>query len=137
MATGLVKSPKLDTRDYEMIVARARALAPLYAAEWNTAEENSAGATLLRIVARLLEGIIRRLNDVPLKNFIAFLESIGIKLLPALPARAPITFFLSKGAKDAVTIPARSQVAAKPPEGPPPTTIASYVSLIRRRLWRR
>jgi uncharacterized phage protein gp47/JayE len=68
----------------------------------------------------LLEGIIRRLNDVPRNNFIAFLESIGIKLLPALPARAPLTFFLSKGAKEAVTIPARSQVAAKPPAGGDP-----------------
>lgn len=120
MATGLVTSPKLDTRDHEAIAAQARALAPLYALEWNAAEDNGAGATLLRIVARLLEGIIRRLNDVPLKNFIAFLDSIGIKLLPALPARAPITFSLSKGAKEAVAIPARSQVAAKPPEGGDP-----------------
>jgi len=120
LATGLMKSPQLDTRDHETIVATARSLAPHYVREWNAGDESGVGATLLTIVARLLEGIIHRLNDVPLKNFIAFLESIGVKLLPALPARAPITFFLSSGAKEAVTIPARSQVSAKPPAGGDP-----------------
>lgn len=120
MATPVVTSPILDPRDSDAIVEEARALAPQYVPEWDAAEENGAGAALLKVAARLLEGIIRRLNDVPLKNFIAFLESIGIKLLPALPARAPITFFLSKGAKEAVVVPARSQVAAKPPDGGDP-----------------
>jgi hypothetical protein len=120
LTTGLNKSPQLDPRDHEAIVAKARSLAPHYVPEWNAADESGVGATLLTIVARLLEGIIRRLNDVPLKNFIAFLNSIGVKLLPALPARAPLTFFLSSGAKEAVTIPARSQVSAKPPAGGDP-----------------
>jgi Baseplate J-like protein len=120
LATPSVKSPTLDTRNSDEITKRARALAPYYVPEWDASEENGAGATLLKIAARLLEGIIQRLNDVPFNNFIAFLESIGIKLLPALPARAPITFFLSKGAKEAVAVPARSQVAAKPPEGGDP-----------------
>jgi hypothetical protein len=120
LATAVGKSPKLDTRDSEAIMQQVRSLAPFYTPEWNSAEENGAGATLLKIVARLLEGIIRRLNDVPLKHFIAFLESIGIKLLPALPARTPLTFFLSSGAKEAVSIPAGSQVAANPPGAPEP-----------------
>jgi len=114
------KSPTIDSRDGEAILQQARALAPLYTPEWNALEDTGAAAALLKIVARMLEGIIRRLNDVPRKHFIAFLDSIGIKLLPALPARAPLTFFLSTGAKEAVAIPARSQVAAKPPAGGDP-----------------
>jgi len=130
LATAVTTSPKLDTRDSEAIVEQARALAPLYTPEWDATEEAGAGAALLKIVARLLEGIIRRLNDVPLKHFIAFLESIGIKLLPALPARAPVTFFLSTGAKDAVVIPARSQVAAKVTDDPDPVIFETEKSIL-------
>ncbi len=130
MGTASGKSPKLDPRDSEAIVQQARALAPFYVSEWDAAEETGAGATLLKIVARLLEGIIRRLNDVPLKHFIAFLESIGIKLLPALPARAPLTFFLSTGAKDAVLIPAGSQVAAKVTGDPDPVIFETEKNIL-------
>jgi len=130
LGTALGKSPKLDTRDSETIVQQARALAPFYVPEWDAAEETGAGATLLKIVARLLEGIIRRLNDVPVKHFIAFLDSIGIKLLPALPARAPLTFFLSTGAKEAVAIPAGSQVAAKVTGDPEPVIFETEKTIL-------
>jgi baseplate J-like protein len=130
LASAVTTSPKLDTRDSEAILQQARALAPHYVPEWDAAPDTGAGATLLKIAARLLEGIIRRLNEVPLKHFIAFLESIGIKLLPALPARAPLTFFLSKGAKEAVVIPAGSQVAAKVPGDPDPVIFETEKSIL-------
>jgi Baseplate J-like protein len=109
------QAPRIDPRTFDAILEEARRLAPAYTPEWAAREESGAGAALLKIFAKLLEGIIRRLNDVPLKNFIAFLEMVGIKLLPALPARAPLSFHLSTGAKEAVVIAARSQAAASPP----------------------
>lgn len=120
MAKAIPTSPKLDQRDSQALVAQAHALAPHYVPQWNAVVDTGVGATLLTIVARFLEGIIRRLNDVPLKNFIAFLDSIGIKLLPALPARAPITFFLTKGANESAPIPAKTQIAAASPDGGDP-----------------
>ncbi|HEX8745877.1 MAG TPA: putative baseplate assembly protein [Pyrinomonadaceae bacterium] len=116
----LVPAPKIDRRDREAILKEVRALAPVYVPEWGAASETGAGAALLKIYAKLLEGLIRRLNDVPTKNFIAFLEMLGVKLLPAQPARAPLTFLLSTGAKEAVAVPARSQAAAAPPAGGDP-----------------
>lgn len=116
----LVPAPKIDRRDMDAILKEVRALAPVYVPEWVAASETGAGAALLKIYAKLLEGLVRRLNDVPTKNFIAFLDMLGIKLLPAQPARAPLTFLLSTGAKEAVPVPARSQVAAARPAGGDP-----------------
>lgn len=115
-----VTAPKIDGRDSDAILRAARQLAPFYTPEWKADDESGGGAALLKIFARLLEGVIRRLNDAPLKHYIAFLEMIGVKLLPAVAARAPLTFLLSKGTKDAVTIPARSQAAAAPTDGGEP-----------------
>ncbi|MET0649604.1 MAG: putative baseplate assembly protein [Pyrinomonadaceae bacterium] len=115
-----VTAPKIDGRDSDAILREARALAPLYTPEWKAEDEDGGGAALLKIFARLLEGVIRRLNDAPLKHYIAFLEMIGVKLLPAVAARAPLTFLLSKGTKEAVTVPARSQAAAAAADGGDP-----------------
>ncbi|HEX7317674.1 MAG TPA: putative baseplate assembly protein [Pyrinomonadaceae bacterium] len=115
-----VTAPKIDGRDSDAILREARALAPFYTPEWKADDESGGGAALLKIFARLLEGVIRRLNDAPLKHYIAFLEMIGVKLLPAVAARAPLTFILSKGTKEAVPVPARSQAAAAPTDGGDP-----------------
>lgn len=60
----------------------------------------------------MLKDVIERLNRVPEKNFIAFLEMLGVKLLPAHAAIAPITFKLTEGTNEPVLIPKRTQVAA-------------------------
>lgn len=124
-------APKIDRRDFDAILREVRELAPVYTPEWMAAEDTGAGAALLKIFAKMLEGIIRRLNEVPLRNFVAFLEMVGVKLLPALPARVPLTFKLSTGARDAVVIPARSQAAAgSPPDGGPPIVYETERALL-------
>jgi hypothetical protein len=124
-------APKIDRRDFDAILREVRELAPVYTPEWIAAEDTGAGAALLKIFAKMLEGIIRRLNEVPLRNFVAFLEMVGIKLLPALPARVPVTFSLSAGAQDSVAIPARSQVAAgAPPDGGDPIVYETEKTLL-------
>ena len=115
-----VTAPKIDGRDSDAILREARQLAPFYTPEWKADDESGGGAALLKIFARLLEGVIRRLNDAPFKHYIAFLEMIGVKLLPAVAARAPLTFILSKGTKEAVPVPARSQAAAAATDGGDP-----------------
>ena len=115
-----IPAPLLDRRDLDAIVQQARDLAPFYVPEWAAAEDTGAGAALLAVFAKMLEGLARRLNEVPQKNFIAFLNMLGAKLLPGQPARVPLTFFLSTGAQEAVRIPQRSQAAGTPPTGGDP-----------------
>src|SRR5689334_7938225 len=80
-------------------------------------ELGTSGA-LTRIFARFGELITDRLNRVPDKNFLAFLDLLGASLLPPRPARVPLTFSLADGASGAV-VPARTEVAAVAASGEP------------------
>ena len=75
------------------------------------------GGALVRIFARLAEIAIDRLNQAPEKNFLAFLNLLGIDLLPPQAARVPLTFHLAAGSTADARVPARTQVAAMPLEG--------------------
>jgi len=104
--------PKINDSEFQDILNEVRALVPFYTPEWMSSGEKSAGTALLKLFAHMMETSIRRLNKVPEKNFIAFLDTLGIKLIPAQPARVPLTFLLSKGAPENVLIPERTQAAA-------------------------
>ena len=108
-----MKPPEIDERDFEQLVKEIRALAPYYVSERDVSEDKGVGVALIKIFASMLKLVIDRLNRVPEKNFAAFLDMLGIQLLPAQPARAPVTFYLSEGAKESVLIPERSQASAE------------------------
>lgn len=112
--------PPIDQRDSETIRQQAQGLARFYTPEWDAAAENDAGAALLTVFAQMLEGLAQRLNQVPRNNFIEFLNTLDVKLLPAQPARAPLTFLMSTGAQEGVEIPARTQATAAPADGGEP-----------------
>ena len=84
-------SPKVDTRNFQEFMQTFREKVPYYVPEWDPGEENGPGASLLKIFVHMQEDIINRLNRVPARNFTAFLEMLGIKLIPSHPARVPVT----------------------------------------------
>ena len=92
-----VPPPLLDRRDDEQILEQLRKLAAEYVPEWQAYQENrsDAGVMLHRIFTRLLEITLQRLNEAPSKNFDAFLNAVGIGLLPPVPARVSLTFSLT------------------------------------------
>jgi len=51
---------------------------------------------LVYLFAHLMEIIITRLNRVPKKNFLTFLDFTGAKLHPPAPARPLLHFTLSE-----------------------------------------
>ena len=96
-------------------VARLEALGPGYVPEWRP-EQLGVEAAVTQIVARYLQSIARRLEQAPAKNELAFLDLLGVRLVPAQPARAPIVFELANDAAD-VAMPAGTRFAAPPPPG--------------------
>lgn len=108
----MIQIPKINERRFEDVLRQVKALIPFYTHEWKPPEEKSPDIALLKIFAHMMEIIITRLNRVPDNNLIAFLDMLGIKLIPAQSARAPVTFILSEGAVENVLISERSQVAA-------------------------
>ena len=69
-----------------------RALIPRYAPGWTDHNPSDLGITLMELFAWLAEGVVYRLNQVPDKNYIAFLNLLGITRDPPTPARTFLTF---------------------------------------------
>lgn len=101
-----ITPPNLDDRRYEDIVREARALIPQYCPEWTNLGDADPGITLVQLFAWMTEMIIYRLNRVPDKTYIHFLNFIGEERKDARPAVVPLTFDLRGDAVDAVEIPA-------------------------------
>jgi hypothetical protein len=114
------QAPKIDPRTSQEIVARTEQLAESYAG-WQPRADGQldAGQALIRIFARMAELLTERLNRVPDKNFLAFLDLIGTQILPPQPARVPLTFHLAAGSTNDALVPEHTQVAATPAPGDP------------------
>jgi hypothetical protein len=74
-------------------------------------------AALIRLFARLCEILMERLNRVPEKNLLAFLDLLGAERQPPSPARVPLSFTLAAGSISDGEVPAGTRVAAPPPPG--------------------
>ena len=55
-------------------------------------EPDPLAKALLRVFARYCELIIQRLNKVPDKNHVAFLDVLNVSRIPPVPAQVPLTF---------------------------------------------
>lgn len=125
----MVKSaPKIDQRTATEITEQLQELLLEYAPTWQEFEvdpvtgkrlpkKGSISAALIGTFARFAEIIIERLNQVPDKNFLAFLDLLGASRLPPQAARTPLTFSLAAGSTVDVVVPVGTQVAAPPAEG--------------------
>jgi hypothetical protein len=89
---GRIPPPNLDDRAWSDIVSQAIALIPQYAPQWTDHGPSDIGITLVELFAWLVEGLTYRLNQVPDKNYVAFLNLLGITRDPPEPARAFLTF---------------------------------------------
>ena len=111
-------APRIDSRTSREVVGQTLELLAVHMAEWPEFRPGEgASRALIEIFGRFTELIIGRLNQVPEKNFLAFLDMIGAALLPPQPARVPLTFSLVSGSLHDGVVPAGTQVAAVQAEG--------------------
>lgn len=107
-----IEPPKIDERRFSDLLNILKEMVPHYTPEWRASDDKDAGVALLKIFSHIAETVIHRFNQVPHKNLVAFLDMMGIKLLPAQPSRVPLTFKLAKGTDKEILIPAKTQAAA-------------------------
>lgn len=101
-----IKPPRLDDRKYDDIVREARSLIPQYCPEWTNLSDADPGITLVQLFAWMTEMTLYRLNRVPDKTYVHFLNFIGEERKVARPAAVPITFTLRSDQVPVAEIPA-------------------------------
>jgi len=136
-------APPISQMNAETTLAEIRKKAPFYVPEWSTEDERDFGIGLSKIFANMTDTITSRLNEAPHKHFLSFLEMLNSSLIPANPARVPLTFVLSEGASENVLVESSLQASAEGPDGKPvifetetniittPSKLVSVYSVIR------
>src|SRR3712207_4516910 len=104
-------APNLDDRRFQDLVDDAKRLVQQRCPEWTDHNVSDPGVTLIETFAFMVDQLLYRLNRVPDRNYVRFLELIGVQLFPPSAARAAVTFWLSAPQSDTVRVPAGTQVA--------------------------
>ncbi len=107
----LLPAPQLDDRRFQDIVDETKKRIPAYTAEWTDHNVSDPGVTLIELFAWMIDMLLYRLNQVPDKHYVRFMEMLGIRLQGPEPARAPVTFWLTATQETAAIIPAGTEVA--------------------------
>ncbi len=105
--------PNLDDRRFQSYVDDAKRLVQQRCPEWTDHNVSDPGVTLIETFAYMVDQLTYRLNLIPERNYLAFLDLIGLKLFPPSAARAAITFWLSAPQDDPVVIPRGTRVSTQ------------------------
>jgi predicted phage baseplate assembly protein len=118
-------APNLDDRRFQDLVDEAKRYVQRHCPEWTDHNVSDPGVTLIETFAFMTEQLSYRLNRVPDRLYVKFLELLGLKMVPPTPAEAPVTFWLSTPARAAMVIRAGTRTATVRTETEPATVFAT------------
>ncbi len=104
-------APNLDDRRFQDLVDDAKRLVQQRCPEWSDHNVSDPGVTLIEAFAGMVDQLIYRLNRVPDRNYVKFLEMIGVELRPPAAARGRVTFWLSAPQPQPVMVRAETEIA--------------------------
>ncbi len=106
-----MKRPLLDPRSPETIREQIRALAKSYTPEWRyEGTENDPGAALAELFAEMYCQSVDRLNGLPEKLFVEFLNLVGFREPAPMPAAGTVCFRAQDNADGPFTVPAGTEL---------------------------
>ncbi|MGY1640653.1 putative baseplate assembly protein [Geodermatophilus sp. SYSU D00703] len=103
--------PDLDDRSFQDLVDDAKRLVQQRCPTWTDHNVSDPGVTLIEAFAQMVDQLIYRLNRVPDRHYLKFLELLGVELRPPSAARGEVTFWLSAAQPQAVLVRAETEVA--------------------------
>ena len=116
----MLQNIKLDDKTYEEIRDEAISNIVKHCPEWTNHNASDPGITLIELFSSMTEMMLYRLNQVPQKNYVAFLDLIGIQQRLPIPAKGNVAFKLSEGyqmgfaKKDTILLKKDSVVTTEP-----------------------
>ena len=104
-------TPNLDDRRFQDLVDDAKRLVQQRCPEWTDHNVSDPGVTLIEAFAQMVDQLIYRLNRVPDRHYIKFLDLLGVQLFPPTAATGTVTFWLAAPQPAAVVVRAETEVA--------------------------
>jgi len=115
--------PNLDDRTFDQLVEEARALIAARCPDWTDLSPGDPGIMLLELFAFLTDTMLYRLNRLPEKAYVAFLNLIGVRLDPPAAARVELTFSISRASTAPLDIPRGTTVTVERTGGTEPAPV--------------
>lgn len=117
--------PNLDDRRFQDLVDDGKRLVQQRCPEWTDHNVHDPGVTLIETFAFMTDQLLYRLNRVPDRLFVTFLDLIGVSLLPPTAARTRVTFWLSAPRPDPLVIPVSTEVSTQRSETEDPVIFST------------
>jgi predicted phage baseplate assembly protein len=104
-------TPNLDDRHFQDLVDDAKRLVQQRCPEWSDHNVSDPGVTLIEAFAQMVDQLIYRLNRVPDRHYIKFLDLLGVQLFPPTAATGTVTCWLAAPQPASVVVRAETEVA--------------------------
>jgi predicted phage baseplate assembly protein len=125
----VLPAPNLDDRDFQSLVDEAKRLVQRRCPEWTDHNVSDPGVTLIEAFAQMVDQLVYRLNRVPDRHYVKFLELIGVRLFPPTAARGTATFWLSAAQPATVLVRAETEVATPRTDTDEPVVFSTIADL--------
>ncbi|WP_049580071.1 putative baseplate assembly protein [Streptomyces sp. SBT349] len=122
-------APHLDDRRFQQLVDDAKRFVAQRCPEWTDHNVSDPGVTLIEAFAHMTDQLLYRVNRVPDKSYVAFLDLLGITLFPPAAAGTRVTFWLSAPQPAPVVLREGTEVATDRSETEEPQVFATTADL--------
>jgi Baseplate J-like protein len=122
--------PNLDDRTFIDLVREARARIQQSYPEWTDLTVHDPGVALIEVFAHLTEVMLYRLNRLPEKAYVEFLNLLGVARHPPAAAWVDLSVSRTGTGTEAVAIPAGTRIVAARGADPQPVVFVTTESAV-------
>ena len=106
-------APNLDDRRFQDLVDDAKRYVQVHCPQWTDHNVSDPGVTLIETFAMVTDQLLYRLNRVPERLYLRFLELLGLSFARPTPATTEVTFWLSAPQPGVVRVPSGAEVSTR------------------------
>ena len=91
-----IPNPSLDDLTFEQLVEEAKKNIPLFTKAWTNFNLSDPGITILELFAWLTENQIYTLNKITKRNYVKFLNLLGVRPFESNPSKIDLKIFANR-----------------------------------------